>query len=157
MGKKKKNEGREYFENSKTGSKTPVLRKKKNESEADFFARMSKMGYSNAKTLVTHFTDDEMALHTGKRDACNIGRCSSSDNKTKDSPPVEETKVEDTSQDPKSSGETDVIKDKEPSKEVIEEAIKEDSTMEPAKEKPKRKRGRPKKVKDEDDSTKAVE
>ena len=61
-------------EEGKVLTQTPVLRRTKNESEADFLKRMAKIGYADLDKIEKHFSDDGMALHAGSSESCKACR-----------------------------------------------------------------------------------
>lgn len=60
---------RTYFEN-KNGGKTPILRRKKDETDEAFFERMKARGYVGIDNSPKHWDAASMALHAGSADDC---------------------------------------------------------------------------------------
>jgi hypothetical protein len=82
---------RALFTNSKKGGiRTPVLSKKKGESDADAFDRLSDIGWNINKFSYKHVVDGNnvIEIHAGKRQECPI--CLKRENKTKVKPKTKE-------------------------------------------------------------------
>lgn len=131
------------FENEKTGAKSPVLRFKKGEEEEHGLDRLENKGW-NVKSVSYHLGPDGLSLHAREEADCKYCKKQS---KGGVSPPVDakpmEVKVEKI-EDAKQAESVEV--DEKSSDSEVPEVTKQNK-----KKVKKRKRGRPPKVKSEDD------
>lgn len=68
---KKESSKRPFFEN-KNGAKCPKLYRKKGVSDTDFIKLMTERGWTNLDKVSKHWSDDQLALHSGPKDKCKF-------------------------------------------------------------------------------------